>query len=193
MDNFAYLSQNPMVFEPISSLNSVFFDPANNQVFTLRARGALGVNVKTLGTTQSMNFRIQDHGDVLCIKFDPTCTILSLQRKNNSVDFINFDGGCADNTEYSQTCKNSSQLLGFVWTRDHELVCVTADGFELYQVNPTKRLASLLKQGAVQTNWYTWDPLNAILLLSSGSLATKFHVISFPVCRGSVVLSNLIF
>uniref|UniRef100_A0A0X3NTV2 Uncharacterized protein C18orf8 n=1 Tax=Schistocephalus solidus TaxID=70667 RepID=A0A0X3NTV2_SCHSO len=185
MDNFAYLSQNPMVFEPISSLNSVFFDPANNQVFTLRARGALGVNVKTLGTTQSMNFRIQDHGDVLCIKFDPTCTILSLQRKNNSVDFINFDGGCADNTEYSQTCKNSSQLLGFVWTRDHELVCVTADGFELYQVNPTKRLASLLKQGAVQTNWYTWDPLNAILLLSSGSLATKFHVISFP--RSSVV------
>ncbi|KAL7059454.1 hypothetical protein AAHC03_013072 [Spirometra sp. Aus1] len=157
-----------MVFEPISSLNSVFFDPANNQVFTLRARGALGVNVKTLGTTQSMNFR--------------------LQRKNNSVDFINFDGGCADSTEYSQTCKNSSQLLGFVWTRDRELVCVTADGFELYQVNPVKRLASLLKQGAVQTNWYTWDPVNSILLLSSGNLKTKFHVISF---QNSAVISKL--
>ncbi|VDN14853.1 unnamed protein product [Dibothriocephalus latus] len=100
----------------------------------MRARGALGVNVKTLGTTQSMNFRIQDRGDVLCIKFDPTCTILSLQRKHNSVEFINFDGGCADSTEYSQTCKNSSQLLGFVWTRERELVYVTADGFELYQV-----------------------------------------------------------
>ncbi|VDL90830.1 unnamed protein product [Schistocephalus solidus] len=133
MDNFAYLSQNPMVFEPISSLNSVFFDPANNQV--------------------SFHFE------------SPWCTWCKCE------DFGNY-------TVYEFS--NSSQLLGFVWTRDHELVCVTADGFELYQVNPTKRLASLLKQGAVQTNWYTWDPLNAILLLSSGSLATKFHVISFP-------------
>ncbi|VDK20631.1 unnamed protein product [Taenia asiatica] len=147
MISFASLSSNPLVFEPISSVNSVYYDPANGQVFTLRARGAMGVNVKSLESGQTSNFRICDKGEILSIKFDPNCTVLSLQRKRNCVDFINFENGRPEDIEYSQTCR----------------------------ILRNSHLVRALKHGFVQTNWYAWDPLNKILLLSTGDLGNRLH------------------
>ncbi|EUB58600.1 hypothetical protein EGR_06587 [Echinococcus granulosus] len=139
MISFASLSPNPLVFEPISSMNSVYYDPANGQVFTLRARGAMGVNVKSLESRKTSNFRICDKGEVLSIKFDPNCTVLSLQRKRNCVDFINFENGRPEDIEYSQTCKKTaSSIIGFIWSSDNEIIFVTNEGFELYQGFVTK-------------------------------------------------------
>ncbi|CDS37789.1 Colon cancer associated Mic1 [Echinococcus multilocularis] len=180
MISFASLSPNPLVFEPISSMNSVYYDPANGQVFTLRARGAMGVNVKSLESRKTSNFRICDKGEVLSIKFDPNCTVLSLQRKRNCVDFINFENGRPEDIEYSQTCKKTaSSIIGFIWSSDNEIIFVTNEGFELYQVLPDSHLVRALKHGSVQTNWYAWDPLNKILLLSTGDLGNRIHVTSF--------------
>ncbi|KAM3183766.1 hypothetical protein ACTXT7_009727 [Hymenolepis weldensis] len=161
-------------------MNSVFYDPANCQVFTLRARGAMGVNVKSLESPQSSNFRIDDKGEVLSVKFDPHCSVLSLQRKRNSVDFVNFSNGRPEDSEYSQSCKKSaSTIIGFVWSSDSEIIFVTNEGFELYQINREIRSTKALKHGSVQTNWYTWDPLNKILLLSTGELGNRLHVTCF--------------
>ncbi|KAM7542485.1 hypothetical protein Aperf_G00000018609 [Anoplocephala perfoliata] len=180
MTSFASLCPNPLVFEPIGSMNSVFYDPANCQVFTLRARGAMGVNVKSLESPQTSNFRIDDKGEVLSIKFNPNCTVLSLQRMRNSVDFINFSNGRPDDAEYSQSCKKTaSYIIGFVWSNDSDIIFVTNEGFELYQINRDCRTARALKTGSVQTNWYNWDPLNKILLLSTGGLGNRLHVTSF--------------
>uniref|UniRef100_A0A5K3FEN3 Mic1 domain-containing protein n=1 Tax=Mesocestoides corti TaxID=53468 RepID=A0A5K3FEN3_MESCO len=107
-----------------------------------------------------------------------------MQRKQNSVDFLNFENGRPDNVEYSQACKNSaSQLSGFVWSKENEIIFVTNEGFEVYQIYPQDHHICMLKRGTVPTNWYTWDPLNKILLLSSGDLGNRLHVISF---EGSV-------
>ncbi|VDL17541.1 unnamed protein product [Hymenolepis diminuta] len=161
-------------------MNSVFYDPANCQVFTLRARGAMGVSVKSLESPQSSNFRIDDKGEVLSVKFDPHCSVLTLQRKRNSVDFVNFSNGRPEDSEYSQSCKKSaSTIIGFVWSSDSEIIFVTNEGFELYQINRETRTTKALKHGSVQTNWYTWDPLNKILLLSTGELGNRLHVTCF--------------
>ncbi|VDM35209.1 unnamed protein product [Hydatigera taeniaeformis] len=132
MISFASLSSEPLVFEPISSVSSVYYDPANGQVM------------------------ICDKGEVLSIKFDPSCTVLSLQRKRNCVDFINFENSRPEDNEYSQTCR----------------------------ILPDSHFVRALKHGIVQTNWYAWDPLNKILLLSTGDLGNRFHVTSFA--NGSV-------
>ncbi|KAL5107871.1 Regulator of MON1-CCZ1 complex [Taenia crassiceps] len=180
MISFASLSSDPLVFEPISSVNNVYYDPANGQVFTLRAKGAMGVNVKSLESRQTSNFRICDKGEVLSIKFDPNCAVLSLQRKRNCVDFINFENGRAEDIEYSQTCrKTTSSVIGFTWSSENEIIFVTNEGFELYQVLRDSHLVRALKHGFVQTNWYAWDPLNKILLLSTGDFGNRLHVTSF--------------
>ncbi|VDN99164.1 unnamed protein product [Rodentolepis nana] len=203
MKSFASLCSNPLVFEPIGSMNSVFYDPANCQ-----ARCFLPFIQKCLlselevpwesmlslqGLHKPLTFgwfwllnpftipcRIDDKGEVLSIKFDPHCSILSLQRKRNSVEFINFSNGRPEDLAYSRNSKKSASIIiGFVWSGDSEIIFVTNEGFELYQVNRELRTTKALKQGFVQTNWYNWDPLTKTLLLSTGELGNRLYVTCF--------------
>ncbi|KAL5966582.1 Regulator of MON1-CCZ1 complex [Taenia solium] len=136
----------------------------------------MGVNVKSLESGQTSNFRICDEGEILSIKFDPNCTVLSLQRKRNCVDFINFENGRPEDIEYSQTCRRTtSNVIGFTWSSENEIIFVTNEGFELYQILRNSHLVRALKHGFVQTNWYAWDPFNKILLLSTGDLGNRLH------------------
>ncbi|ODN05239.1 hypothetical protein Ocin01_01457, partial [Orchesella cincta] len=137
---YLQLCPDPIRFEPVSKVTNVFYDEANQQVYTVRSGGASGVVVK--GRKESLNctFRMEDKGPVLSIKFSPDQKILAVQRSSHSVEFMNFFSGTENLQEYSQTCKSkNATILGFIWISGNEILFVTKVGIELFQVYPEKR------------------------------------------------------
>lgn len=161
------LCRSPVTFEKVSALNSVFFDETNKQVFAVRSGGATGVVAKGLDDKASISFRMEDKGEVKCIKFSFGNKILAVQRTPKAVDFINFIPDLPQ-TEYSQECKTkNANILGFCWTSTSEIVLITDQGIEFYQVLPDKRALKQLKTHSINVNWYMYCPETAVLLLST--------------------------
>lgn len=161
------LCRSPVTFEKVSALNSVFFDETNKQVFAVRSGGATGVVAKGLDDKASISFRMEDKGEVKCIKFSFGNKILAVQRTPKAVDFINFIPDLPQ-TEYSQECKTkNANTLGFCWTSTSEIVFITDQGIEFYQVLPDKRALKQLKTHSINVNWYMYCPETAVLLLST--------------------------
>lgn len=128
----------------------------------------MGVVVKGPDETkQPLNFRMEDHGPVLSIKFSLDHKVLAVQRTKNSVEFMNFDGNITPNTEYSQACKKNSNILGFVWTHTNEIAFITDHGVELYMVIPEKKSLKHLKTTSSTVQWFVWCSMNKIALLAS--------------------------
>ncbi|KAG2458286.1 RMC1 protein, partial [Polypterus senegalus] len=160
------LCDNPVQFENASSVNNVFFDEANKQVFAVRSGGATGVVVKGPDDKNTVAFRMDDKGEVKCIKFSFGNKILAVQRTSKSVDFINFIPDLP-HLEYSQECKTkNANLLGFCWTNWNEIVFITDQGIEFYQVLAEKRSLKLLKSQSINVNWYMYCPETSVILLS---------------------------
>uniref|UniRef100_A0A8C2XL34 Regulator of MON1-CCZ1 n=1 Tax=Cyclopterus lumpus TaxID=8103 RepID=A0A8C2XL34_CYCLU len=167
MEHYLELCENPVQFENASSVNNVFFDEANKQVFAVRSGGATGVVVKGPDDKSSVAFRMDDRGEVKCIKFSIGNKILAVQRTLKSVDFINFIPDYP-HTEFTQECKTkNASVLGFCWTSWNELVFITDQGIEFYQVLPDKRSLKQLKSQSINVNWYQFCPETAVLLLST--------------------------
>ncbi|XP_057657201.1 regulator of MON1-CCZ1 complex [Diorhabda carinulata] len=161
------LSEDPIRFEAVNQLTNVFFDDSNKDVFAVRSGGVMGVVVKNADhKSQSLDFRMEDHGPVLSIKFSPDHQILAVQRASNSVEFMNFNGTNLD-TEYSQTCKKSSNILGFIWSQKNEVAFITDHGIELYMVIPDKKSLKHLKTTSATVQWFVWCNVNKIALLAS--------------------------
>uniref|UniRef100_A0A3Q2XJC7 Regulator of MON1-CCZ1 n=1 Tax=Hippocampus comes TaxID=109280 RepID=A0A3Q2XJC7_HIPCM len=104
--HYLELCDNLVHFENASSVNNVFFDEANKQVFAVRSGGATGVVVKGPDDKSSVAFRMEDKGEVKCIKFSIGNKILAVQRTSKSVDFINFIPDYP-HTEFTHECKVS--------------------------------------------------------------------------------------
>uniref|UniRef100_A0AAY4AQK2 Mic1 domain-containing protein n=1 Tax=Denticeps clupeoides TaxID=299321 RepID=A0AAY4AQK2_9TELE len=87
MDEEYYIAlcEDPVQFENASSVNNVFFDEANKQVFAVRSGGATGVVAKGPDDKSSVAFRMEDKGEVKCIKFSLGNKILAVQRTPKSV------------------------------------------------------------------------------------------------------------
>lgn len=185
-DNFyMYLSKNPIRFEPVSSVTSVFFDDSNRQVFTVRSNGAAGVVVKGPDDKFCSTLRLDDRGEIISVKYSYDMKILGVQRSTRAVDFINLFPG-ADINEYSQTCKGKeTKIIGFCWTSLQEIVYVTDHGLEHYQVIPEKKTLKLLKTYSLNVNWFIWLVESAMLLVSSGTLGNTLYPFYFK--SGSVV------
>ncbi|KAF3836373.1 hypothetical protein F7725_028931 [Dissostichus mawsoni] len=161
-EHYLELCENPVQFEHASSVNNVFFDEANKQVFAVRSGGATGVVVKGRKTRAAL-----PSGEVKCIKFSIGNKILAVQRTSKSVDFINFIPDYP-HTEFTQECKTkNASVLGFCWTNWNEIVFITDQGIEFYQVFPDKRSLKLLKSQSINVNWYQYCPETAVILLST--------------------------
>nr|XP_054592142.1 regulator of MON1-CCZ1 complex isoform X1 [Nothobranchius furzeri] len=190
-EHYLELKENPVQFEHASSVNNVFFDEANKQVFAVRSGGATGVVVKGPDDKSSVAFRMDDKGEVKCIKFSIGNKILAVQRTSKSVDFINFIPDYP-HMEFTQECKvrqplgqtspfppvpsvtlcvalqtKNANVLGFCWTSWNEIVFITDQGVEFYQVFPDKRSLKLQKSQNINVNWYQYCPETAVLLLST--------------------------
>ncbi|CAF93193.1 unnamed protein product, partial [Tetraodon nigroviridis] len=136
-------------------------------VFAVRSGGATGVVAKGPDDKSSVAFRMEDKGEVKCIKFSIGIKILAVQRTSKSVDFINFIPDYP-HIEFTQECKTkNANILGFCWTSWNEIVFVTDQGIEFYQVFPDKRSLKLLKSQSINVNWYQYNPETAVILLST--------------------------
>ncbi|CAB1341084.1 unnamed protein product [Coregonus sp. 'balchen'] len=173
------LCENPVQFENASSVNNVFFDEANKQVFAVRSGGATGVVVKGPEDKSSVAFRMDDKGEVKCIKFSIGNKILAVQRTPKSVDFINFIPDYL-HLEFSQECKmKNASILGFCWTNWNEILFITDQGIEFYQVLPDKRNLKLLKSQSINVNWYMYCPETAVILLSTTAQGNVLQPFAF--------------
>ncbi|XP_058803853.1 regulator of MON1-CCZ1 complex [Phymastichus coffea] len=171
------LSSEPVKFEPVNDVTDVFFDDSKQQVFAIRSGGVTGVLVK--GPEHNINFRMDDKGPVISIKFSPNMNILAIQRSVTSVEFINYNPTTSlEGIEYSQPCKGkNATILGFVWTCGNEILFVTDHGVELLQVIPEKRYVKSLKSLSLPINWFIFCPQSQLVLLSSGTLGTQMQVL----------------
>lgn len=127
----------------------------------------MGVVVKGPDENSSLNFRMEDHGAVISIKFSLDQKILAVQRAYTSVEFMNF-AGTAIEQEYSQVCKKNSMILGFVWSQTNEVALITDHGVELFLVIPEKRTLKSLKYISLTVQWFVWCSCNKLALLASG-------------------------
>nr|XP_023017171.1 uncharacterized protein C18orf8 homolog [Leptinotarsa decemlineata] len=178
--HYLELSETPVRFEAVNQKTNVFFDDSNKDVFAVRSGGVMGVVVKNAKEDVSpMDFRMEDHGSVLSIKFSLDHKILAVQRDNNSVEFMNFQNNTLE-TEYSQTCKKNSNILGFVWSYVNEVAFITDHGVELYMVIPDKRTLKQLKTTSATVQWFVWCALNGIALLASAHGSHLLPVIIKP-------------
>ncbi|XP_078397310.1 regulator of MON1-CCZ1 complex isoform X1 [Cetorhinus maximus] len=172
------LCDSPVHFEKVSAVNNVFFDEANKQVFAVRSGGATGVVVKGPDDKSCISFRMEDKGEVKCIKFSFGNKILAVQRTPKAVDFINFIPDLPQ-TEYSQECKTkNANILSFCWISANEIIFITDQGIEFYQVLPDKRSLKLLKNQSINVNWCIYSPETAVLLLSTtvhGNVLQPFY------------------
>lgn len=167
------LSRVAIHFEPVTKITNVFYDEVTRQVFTVRSGGATGVNVKGPNMKSAVNFRVEDKGAVLSIKFSPNQQILAIQRSSKSVEFQNFLNQEPDGIEYSQLCRGSSTVIvGFVWVSNTDFVMITSQGMEHYQIVPEKRAVRAVKNHSIQSNWFVYCPISGLLLISSGPLGT---------------------
>ncbi|XP_077990884.1 regulator of MON1-CCZ1 complex-like [Glandiceps talaboti] len=175
---YVELSPNPTRFEPVSKVTNVFFDEVNKQVFAVRSGGATGVVVKG-PDDKTINFRMEDKGDVISIKLSYDMKVLAVQRSQKTVEFINFIEGKNTN-EYSQSCKGkTTKIIGFNWTNLNEIVFITDHGIEFYQVIPEKKTLKSLKTVNISVNWFVFLPESSLLLLSSTTLGNVLQPFYF--------------
>lgn len=181
--HYLELSDKPVRFEAVNQLTNVFFDDSNKDVFAVRSGGVMGVVVKSASKdTKPLNFRMEDRGPVLSIKFSPDHKVLAVQRTNSSVEFMNFDGNNID-AEYTQSCKKNSNILGFVWSHLNEVAFITDHGIELYMAIPEKKSLKHLKTTSATVQWFVWCSLNKIALLAS---AHGSHLLPVFIKQGSI-------
>uniref|UniRef100_A0A665VHE7 Uncharacterized protein n=1 Tax=Echeneis naucrates TaxID=173247 RepID=A0A665VHE7_ECHNA len=115
-EHYLELCENPVQFEHASSVNNVFFDEANKQVFAVRSGGATGVVVKGPDDKSSVAFRMDDKGEVKCIKFSIGNKILAVQRTSKSVVFpdkrsVKLLKSQSINVNWYQYCPETAVIL----------------------------------------------------------------------------------
>lgn len=173
-DNF-YLclsEKSTIKFDPVSQITSVFYDDKNKQIFVVKPPT---VSVKPISSElRSFSFFIE-MGPLIAIKFNSTNSILAIQRTENALELCGFqDNAILPQTAIQYEAKKTI-IYGFFWSQVNELIVVSADQIELFQVNTSKRSMKSLKCIAQSCNWYTWNRSSLALLSSnSGQIITPF-------------------
>ncbi|CAJ0939299.1 unnamed protein product, partial [Mesorhabditis belari] len=163
------LGDESISFEASSSLSDNFYDNTNCKVCTVRGNGSMGVTFKGL-KGDSCNLRIKDVGKIKIAKISPSGRVASVQRNENAVDFIVLESGDRENCiEFTQVVSSRSGLIRQVeWITSNQIVFITNNGLELYDVNEEKRNSKLVKTLNVASDWSTCYHPSRLLLLATG-------------------------
>lgn len=187
------LSDEVVQFDPASGVSRVFFDNANEQLFSIRSGGVTGVVVKGPTEERSCSFTMDDKGEIISVKLSPDQTVMAIQRSRKSVEFMNrpqysatsegttVAGDATRMVEYSQACKaKSASMIGFAWTGfGNDIIFVTDQSVELYEVQPQRKCLRYIKLYTMQVNWFIYQPRTTYLIVSSGILGNVLHPIFF--------------
>uniref|UniRef100_A0A1I7WQC4 Mic1 domain-containing protein n=1 Tax=Heterorhabditis bacteriophora TaxID=37862 RepID=A0A1I7WQC4_HETBA len=141
------LGEVSVSFEPDSRLTDQsgnitqnFFDSTNSKICTVRNNGALGLTVKSL-------------------KSDDVISDIILLEKN--------DGSCC--IEFSVGTKSKEPIISVDWVSDNQILFVTKQCLELFQLNEDKRTAKMQKTAIIFASWSIYYAKSNLLILASGS------------------------
>ncbi|XP_075164805.1 regulator of MON1-CCZ1 complex protein bulli [Haematobia irritans] len=154
--HYIELSKNPIRFDAVSQLTNVFFDDSNKQIFAVRSGGATGVVVKGPTEDKVISFCMSDRGGAIrSIKFSPDNQILAVQRRENSVEFIHFQG---DQPQLQNVIVHQVKALvyGFVWVHNRECALICNSGVEIFTVIPEKSQVKSIKTMNMSIKWFAW-------------------------------------
>ncbi|XP_041450404.1 regulator of MON1-CCZ1 complex isoform X2 [Drosophila obscura] len=171
--HYIELSRNPIRFDAVSQLTNVFFDDSNKQIFAVRSGGATGVVVKGPVPNEDtvISFCMNDRGGAIrSIKFSPDNQILAVQRKENAVEFICFQGE-QPLLQDIITHQVKTMIHGFVWIHNREVALISNTGVEVYTVLPEKRQVRSVKSLSISIKWFAWccDANVALLCTTEGN------------------------
>ena len=97
-------------------------------------------------------------------------SVLAIRRKDKCViDFLNFKNSQPVFPEYSQTFKaKTSKFQECYWLDNSEILLVSEQGFEHYQLFPEKRALKLVKFFSMPLNWLIWSREAQSFIVSTG-------------------------
>ena len=124
---------------------------------------------------------MEDKGNVATIKFNPNMSILAIRRRDRScIDFLNFKTSQPEIHEYSQNFKaKSSQFQECYWLDNNEILLVSEQGFEHYQIYSDKKALKLVKYVNMPLNWLIWSREAQVFIVSTGSYGTVLNPFVF--------------
>ncbi|XP_030375333.1 regulator of MON1-CCZ1 complex [Scaptodrosophila lebanonensis] len=169
--NYIELTSNPIRFDAVSQLTNVFFDDSNKQIFAVRSGGATGVVVKGPTEDAVISFCMNDRGGAIrSIKFSPDNQILAVQRKENAVEFVCFQGE-QPMLQDIITHQVKTLIYGFVWVHNRECALISNTGVEIFCVLPEKRQVRSVKALSISIKWFAWccDANVALLCTAEGN------------------------
>ncbi|KAH8365792.1 hypothetical protein KR093_004401 [Drosophila rubida] len=169
--HYIELSNNFIRFDAVSQLTNVFFDDSNKQIFAVRSGGATGVVVKGPVEDTVITFCMSDRGGAIrSIKFSPDNQILAVQRKENAVELVCFQGE-QPLLQDIITHQVKTLIYGFVWVHNRELALISNTGVEIFQIVPEKRQVRSVKALSISIKWFAWccDANVALLCTNEGN------------------------
>ncbi|XP_067644801.1 regulator of MON1-CCZ1 complex [Eurosta solidaginis] len=165
-EHYIELSKSPIRFDAGSQLTNVFFDDSNKQIFAVRSGGATGVIVKGPTEDAVISFCMNDRGTIRSIKFSPDNKVLAVQRRENAVEFICFQG---DQPQLQEIIVHQIKALvyGFVWVHAREVAIISNSSIEIFTVSPEKRQVRTVKSLNIGIKWFAWCADSNIALICS--------------------------
>ncbi|XP_053952635.1 regulator of MON1-CCZ1 complex [Anastrepha ludens] len=164
--HYIELSKCPIRFDAVSQLTNVFFDDSNRQIFAVRSGGATGVIVKGPTEDTVISFCMNDRGTIRSIKFSPDNKILAVQRKENAVEFIFFQGEQPLLQEII-VHQIKAVVYGFVWVHTREVAIISNSSIEIFTVSAEKRQVRTVKSLNIGIKWFAWCAESNIALICS--------------------------
>ncbi|KAK7582636.1 hypothetical protein V9T40_014081 [Parthenolecanium corni] len=168
MNSCLSLSENPLRFEPLRKMTTIFYDDKSNEIFTIIHTDVMQVIVENTNLRKKNVYTVKHKRHVISLKFSPDQRILAVQHDKNSIEFMSFVDGI-QSSSFTQFAKASnSELLGFVWVSGIEVLFVTNVSLELYQVEYDKKSLKYLKNVSMNISWFLHLPKKNFILLCTG-------------------------
>lgn len=179
----------PLTFDPVQPDGStlLFYDESNGQVFILKNDGIL--QVKSIDFSQTVTLKIplrQSQDEVFSMKLSPDCQVLAIQKSFQRLEFYNVENGHIT-AEYFQPSKGRGNILGFCWTSNDDIVIITDQAIDLFQVFCRKKQLKVIRTFSTPISWFIYSSRSSILVTSSNS-STSLQFFQFS--SGSMIKLN---
>lgn len=118
-----------------------------------------------------------DRGAIRSIKFSPDNQILAVQRRENSVEFICFEGDQPNLTEII-VHQVKALIYGFVWVHNRECALISNSGVEIFTVVVEKSQVKSLKAMSMSIKWFAWcSEANIAVLCTADTTSSLIPVL----------------
>lgn len=138
-------------------------------MFAVRSGGTTGIVVKGPTEKETVTFCMEDKGPMRSIKFSPDMKILAVQRTESCVEFVPFANNQPNISDIITYKSKNSQIYGFVWLHNKEVVFISNGGVEIFSINLEKKNLKSAKSMNQSINWFSWCPTGNLAVLASNN------------------------